>query len=294
MRFSSPPSPFSPRSTTLARARAAVLVASLALATPACGGDDSPPPPPPDAGMADMGGGGGDMGGGDVDMGGGDVDMGGGDVDMGARDLGADAGPVLPPLDAGMPFGDAGMLGEPAWVDLTVLTDGTSCPDLVPCGGDVLGTWDVTGGCFAAPLPRELMMCPGARVAGSGRARGRVTFADGIARRLAQTEVTVTAFIPAFCATVAGGCMAIEDLARSRAGGAEVACRTVGRGDCDCAIRQVQLIDDGDLYTTMGNQIVSTTSGKRWDYCVSGESMRYEDVSPSGAREPGVVSLGRR
>jgi len=42
------------------------------------------------------------------------------------------------------------------------------------------------------------------------------------------------------------------------------------------------------------DQIVSTTSGKRWDYCITAGQMRYRDVSTSGSTEPGIIELGMR
>ncbi len=56
----------------------------------------------------------------------------------------------------------------------------------------------------------------------------------------------------------------------------------------------VNVIDDADGYAIEGNQIVSATLMKRWDYCVSGDALRYRDVSSSGELEPGIIELGRR
>jgi hypothetical protein len=199
--------------------------------------------------------------------------------------------PLLSPVDAGDPFGDTGTLGAPAWVDLDVLTGGETCPPLVPCGGDEVGTWDVTGGCIELPLGGMLAVCPGATLDASGRARGRVVFDGTIARRIAQTEVVATLFLPAVCAGFVGGCAGIEE--RIRMQSPDTACVEDGAGNCDCAVRQIGGIDDGDLYTIEGNEIVSSTAGRRWEYCVEGTSLRYRDVTPTGEREPGIIELGR-
>jgi len=264
-----------------------------------CGGDDecgstaSCAPPPFDAGpdlgvRVDLG----TDAGGDVDAGA-DTDA-GGDVDAGARDAGAmtDGGSLLSPFDAGDPFGDAGTLGTPAWVPLDVLVDGTTCPPLVACGGDELGSWDVTGGCVDFAVPAAFAACPGATITANGRARGRVTFSGGFANRTAQSEISADVFIPAICAGFAGGCPAVEDLIVMSIPGA--VCVATPTGDCRCAARIVRVIDDADAYTTMSNQIVSTTSGKRWDYCITAGEMRYRDVSTTGSTEPGIIELGMR
>lgn len=205
-----------------------------------------------------------------------------------------DAGSILPTYDGGDPFDDDGGLGDPAWVELDVITDGTACPALDACGGDVEGTWDVTGGCFELPIEAELSRCPGAAVTRrDGRARGRVTFEGGFARRVAQSEVVVEMFVPALCADFVGGCDAIEGLVRMATADSE--CVTEASGACRCAARQVYAIDDADGYTTESGQIVSASLGRRWDYCIDGTSLRYEDVTPgSTMREPGIIELGRR
>ncbi len=221
-------------------------------------------------------------------------------VDSGPRDVGtrdsaapADAGPILPDRDAGDPFGDAGPAGPPAWVPLEVLTDGSECDPLVACGGDIVGTWDVSGGCVEVPVPEELMMCPTASLTAVGMARGRVTFDGTTAVRAAQSEVIVSVFVPGLCAAFVGGCDAIETMIQGMF--PDAACRESATADCDCDIRQGIVIDDTDGYTIEGFQIVSATLGKRWDYCVGTDgTMRYRDVSPSGTIEPGIITLTER
>jgi hypothetical protein len=204
----------------------------------------------------------------------------------------AQDGSLLPPNDLGNPFGDAGALGEPPWAVLDVRTS-TSCPPLVACGGSVLGTWDVAGGCIDVPIPSQLMACPGARVTRStGRARGRVAFGPLIANRAAQWEVEVELVVPQVCAAFAGGCAGIQTAVRNAL--PDSVCVSEGAGDCRCAARQSGNIRDADGYTTMNNQIVSATLNKRWNYCVEGERLRYQDVSAMGMREPGRIELTRR
>lgn len=219
----------------------------------------------------------------------------GGPRDAGMRDAAppSDAGPILPDRDAGDPFGDAGPDGPPEWASLDVLTDGSECDPLVACGGDEVGTWDVSGGCIAVPVPAELMMCPGATLTATGMARGRVTFTGSTAVRTAQSEVIVSVFIPGLCAAFAGGCPAIETMLQTNF--PDSACRENDTSDCLCEIRQSNVIDDADGYTIEGNQIVSATLGKRWDYCVEADgTLRYQDVSTTDPVEPGIIELTSR
>ena len=240
-------------------AGAAASLAALSLA--ACGGSHSP------STEADAGG--------------------AGPVD-GASEV--DAGRDLRP-DAGTPFGDAGPLGLPEWVPLEVGEPGT-CDELEPCGGDVHGTWDVAGGCFEVAIEDTLSRCPGAEVTRrEGEARGRVVFGDTRAHRVAQARVEIDIFFPEICARYYS-CDMLE--AAMAAAATEAWCDTEPTGDCRCTARYVSEIDDRDLYTTESNEIVSTSSGKRWAYCIDGDTLRYEDTSPSEPREPGIVTLERR
>lgn len=201
-------------------------------------------------------------------------------------------GSILPPPDANGPFADAS--APPPWVPLDVRSD-TACPALMACGGDVVGAWNVSGGCIDLPVPSELMRCPGARVSStSGRARGTVVFGPVIAQRAAEWMVEAEVFIPALCATVVGGCNAVQSAIRGAI--ADSACVTTAAGDCRCALRQQGSISDGDGYVTRANQIVSASLRKTWDYCIDGTRLRYRDVSgtSAGTREPGTIELTRR
>jgi hypothetical protein len=220
-------------------------------------------------------------------------------ADAPAVDAGAPLDAPTPPADSGatvdagaLPL-DGSALGEPVWVPLDVRTGDRSCPPLAPCGGNESGTWDVGGGCIDVVPPMQLMSCPGARIErATGRARGRVVYAGGFARRASQWEIEMSVFFPQLCATIVGGCSAIESLVRASYPG--TTCTTEGAGNCRCQVRQAGAIDDGDRYTVSGTQFISASSGKRWNYCVAGDRLRYADVSPSGPREVGIIELIRR
>jgi len=208
-------------------------------------------------------------------------------------DSGSDAGMTI--FDAGIvdaanPFGDAGPLGPPPWVPLTVTTN--SCPAFTPCGGNVVGTWDVSGGCVEIPIGTALALCPTAVITNrSGIARGRVTFDAVTARRVAQSIIDVSAFVPTVCANFVGGCAGLQNTIRNEAPSA--VCTTTPSG-CDCVIHEEFTINDSDGYTTMFSEIIGTVSQKHWGYCIDQNALRYDDRSPSGSREPGIIDLVRR
>jgi len=258
---------------------ASTLPAFAALALVGCGSDT----PLEDAGS------GGDAGvdaSGAIDGGGGaDAEPGadaGGSMDASASDAGV--------ADAHIDWPDGGGISDPAWVDLTVGPVG-SCPGFTPCGGDVVGTWDLNGGCFEIDIESAIARCPGARVTRRGRGRGRVVFEDSSAHRVAESIVEADTFFPMVC-TAFYSCAMLET---AMAGlWTEAHCTSMPSGDCNCTARQITFIDDVDLYSIAGNEIVGGVSGKRWEYCIAGSRFDYRDSSPTGTREPGDIELVRR
>ncbi len=258
-----------------------VFICAAALAWGGCGDDDGV-----DAG-SDAGSGA-DIGG-NIDSGadtGGSIDSGtdaGGGVDAGSdTGGGADAG-----TDGGAPLP---VCGTPPVVALTVAD---TCPEFAACGGDIMGTWDFSGGCVAVDLS-TVMMCPGAMVTRrEGSGRGCVQFDGVTARRVAEAYVSGDVFIPSLCAMFIGGCDAIEMMVTDARPDAEATCTTTAMG-CDCTFSLAVTIDDNDAYTIEGNQIVSASSDKRWDYCVEGMALDYTDASMAADAEPGIFTLSMR
>lgn len=194
--------------------------------------------------------------------------------------------------DAALPWPTGCGSPAPAWADLTVVEPG-ECPAFTACGGDIVGAWDLSGGCFEIAVNDAISSCPGAMVTRrAGRGRGCVDFgADGIAHRVAESEVNIDVFVPAICASFVS-CSMIESQLRTR--GLDASCPADASGNCDCTTSLVTRIDDTDGYTTSGNEIIGTASGKHWGYCVAGTQMNYQDTSTSGTLEPGTIELTKR
>jgi hypothetical protein len=222
----------------------------------------------------------------------GGMDAAAGDAGSDAGASGNDGGAVLPPIDAGDPFTDAGPLGEPAWVPVEVRTS-SACAPLTACGGDVVGTWDVRGVCVQLAIGSALTACPTARsTIAVHKARGRVVFDGTIAHRVAQSQVEADVFVPSLCASFVGGCTGLAQLLQPKVPDSN--CVTDQAGDCQCAARQYTMIDDADAYTTSNNEIIAASANKQWAYCISNSQLTYQDNSPTGPKEPGIVTLQKR
>jgi len=197
----------------------------------------------------------------------------------------ANDGGSTPTIDAGPDFCDS-----PAAFGIEVVEPG-ECDALVPCGGDLVGTWDFSGGCVEVPIEEAVMRCPGATVVRrEGTATGCVTFTPTIARRVATGSVEVEAFFPALC-TAFFSCDMLQSTFRMTAPDTEC---TEDDSGCTCLARLAIEIDDTDFYRSEGNQIVSTTSGRRWDYCIEGDALSYTDATVGTTREPGIYDLASR
>lgn len=197
-----------------------------------------------------------------------------------ARDSGTDT-------DAGSVTTDA---GPPPDVAFEVRVDGTYCPALASCGGALEGTWQVSGGCVDFVQVNTLRsVCPSASVRGTGTARGRVTFAGTTMTRNLDVDWRGAVGIPGSCSTLVGGCGAVESTVRANVPGAAVSCPPDGAGGCACTLTIGRTLADTSTIRLEGNQFVRDADARRWEYCVSGSSLRYRETT--GVHEPGAFAF---
>ena len=225
----------------------------------------------------------GDAGSGDRDSGGG-VDA--GRIDSGGVDSGAgtDAGPGT---DGGT---DAGPSPTARPIEFE-----ESCPELTPCGGDLVGAWRYDGVCVThAEVEAELAgSCPSASfISGSGSVDGTVVFDDTTITRDGTTIISIVVNVPATC-TMGAGCTLVAAAIEAMAMVDSVTCADAADG-CDCTIGDTEIVSDSDPYVVAGNVFENSTSMRRWEYCVDGTDLTVREVtSGSGADpiEPGIQSL---
>ncbi|HEY1957105.1 MAG TPA: hypothetical protein VGH28_15905 [Polyangiaceae bacterium] len=152
-----------------------------------------------------------------------------------------------------------------------------SCPALSPCGGDVTGTWTLTGGCVDDPLTAAKSACP-TLVVGSETATGSgtVTFAGGIVTRSYTSHYGMDITIPDACLQ---GATCAQAQAAYQAYIPNTTCNAVTNG-CECTGSLDTTASQGSSYTTSNDEIV-TGGGDHYDYCVnaSGGQMQYHHVS---------------
>jgi hypothetical protein len=197
-----------------------------------------------------------------------------------ARDAG-------PPIDAGVVTPDAGPAPN---VTFEVRVDGTLCPALASCDGTLEGTWQVSGGCVDFTQVNSLRSaCAAATVSGTGTARGRVSFAAGTMTRSIDIDWRGTVNVPVDCARLIGGCGIVQSTIQDYVPGAAVSCPGDGAGGCACTLTIGSTLADAFAYRIEGNQFVRVDTGRRWEYCVSGSSLRYRETT--GTLEPGTFAF---
>ena len=162
-----------------------------------------------------------------------------------------------------------------------------SCDDVIPCGGDVVGTWTVTSSCLIVTGDLDVsligMSCPSLPVTGFLQVGGTWTAnPDGTV-----SDNTATVGTEQF--TLAPACLEISSTPVDCAGAASVItalgyssvdCAASASGGCDCSATVEQsgamglvsyLASPRGTYTTSDD--VLTTNITSYSYCVSGNTL---------------------
>jgi hypothetical protein len=165
-----------------------------------------------------------------------------------------------------------------------VITFPASCP-LTPCGGNVVGTWDYSGGCVDDPFPMVKQFCPTAQVTNAtGTIKGSVTFTANQVQRTATATTSATIVLPIEC-TQGSPCSSFVNYLPKGS-------TCTGSGTCSCSVTVNEQVSDSDSYTVNGNDIVTGT-GSTYNYCVSGNTMKYEEVG-ANVKQHGIFELVKR
>jgi hypothetical protein len=165
---------------------------------------------------------------------------------------------------------------------------GGSCSDLVPCGGDVVGTWAVTTSCLK--LAGEVDMsafglgCTSAPVTGSLQVTGTwAANSDGTYSDNTTTSGEEVITLPASCLNMSGIAIPCSLLGTvlTALGYSSVSCTSAADGGCTCPSTVQQTGGLGMLssypltsgtYETSGN-LLTLDGGPQYSYCVSGNQM---------------------
>jgi hypothetical protein len=184
---------------------------------------------------------------------------------------------------------------------------GSSCTDSASCGGNLVGTWNITQACTGNTSVGQSnnTFCPSETVVlGTPQVSGSITFNSDMSYSLALTEmISETVTVPASCLTVNGLTLTCDQIAQvfnsvtqsGDAGTSPTTCAAAG-GGCNCALSSATVnYQEGGSYTTSGSNYTTTpTTGNGGPgggtYCVSGSTLRVV-TTPAGVDSGPVAGV---
>ena len=158
-----------------------------------------------------------------------------------------------------------------------------ACSGSRSCGGDLTGSWNITGFCEVTATPSPLTaLCPTVRVDTSGLiVRGTATFLPNTMAYLvaADSSGTLVATFPTLCLKKTG--FACDSLSQWLVGDGS-SCTSTSSG-CDCAIPVAPcLCEQEGIWATTGSILTLTPAGGGGNFCVAGRNLTAELTVPMG------------
>jgi len=167
-----------------------------------------------------------------------------------------------------------------------------SCGKVQPCGGNVVGTYNISGACFDnAALTMDIGMdCPGATVNISGlKVSGNASFNADLTYSVNETiSASLSETIPPSCLTTNGVTLTCAQLDQSiqavlvQNPGTYQSAHCSGSSTCTCTFTLApQTMSETGTYTTSGTTITTTDSTGASDsssYCVQGNELHMVQV----------------
>lgn len=202
------------------------------------------------------------------------VDAGGGGTDSGGTDSGpvSDAGADAP-ADTGV---DAALTGP-----FVAITYG-NCAAFTPCGGDPIGSFTVTGGCVGnGAFAAAKAQCAG--IVESNvvfEARGTLVVDATTSTRNTEVKLAATLAVPAVCVAAIGTCADVQ-AAILFVAKVDTAVCTDGAtaGTCDCDVTDLTAEKTSAAYTKSANTITTSNPTRTFDYCVTGNEIKYLETT---------------
>ena len=195
----------------------------------------------------------------------------------------------------------------------TAGTGGPSCPNGAPCGGSVVGTWNVTSSCLNLSGALDISLvgldprtCKSASISGSINVSGTWTAnANGTYTDGTTTTGSATVQLEAGCLILSGTTVTCTGIQAplSAVGFSDVSCANAATGGgCTCTGTVNHMGSIGWMtldpqtngnYTTSGNTL--TLDGMaNYGYCVSGDKLTLASVGVTSVAEECNGSFGAK
>ncbi|MBX3263984.1 MAG: hypothetical protein KF782_30200 [Labilithrix sp.] len=195
-------------------------------------------------------------------------------TDAGAQDSGGGD-----PVDTGAPEDET----PPPTVDVTYGT----CPAFAKCGGDIAGSWKVSGGCVSSDAFAEAKaQCPAFQESDVViKASGTVVATATNVKRKTSVSLTAKLAIPKSCTVVTDCGLIATGLKTGAVPGApkfETANCTDAGAICNCDVAGTLDETTDDAYTSADGVVTTTDPTRTFEYCVDGDKTTYtETTAPS-------------
>jgi hypothetical protein len=189
------------------------------------------------------------------------------------------------------------MAAVSAALGLTMLScggSGGSCGKVQPCGGNVVGNYNISGACFdSAALSMEIMAdCAGASISiSSFNVSGNASFNADMTYSITETisSASLSEMIPASCLTTSGITVTCAQLDQqiqavvAQNPDTYQSAHCAGSSSCTCTFALApQTTSETGTYTTSGAMITTTdnlgTASAPTSYCVQGNELHMLTV----------------
>jgi len=201
---------------------------------------------------------------------------GGGTPETGTPETGTDGGGTDAAKETGV---DAALTGP----FVPIAYGAASCPAFTPCGGDVKGSWALSGGCVTEELFAAARAQCATLVESKVKIEARGTLVADPVTITRSTEVSFSATlgVPVECKPGGASCAQIGTGLVALAGLKTASCVDDGAGGCTCEITNTLSDAASDAYTTAGNTLTTGAGGtaRTFDYCVAGSEIAYKETT---------------
>lgn len=153
--------------------------------------------------------------------------------------------------------------------------DKGSCQAAAACGGDVLGTWNLSGACYTVLHQPMLDFCPKATAElHVDDTDGSLIFDKDTFKLDIQLNSTVNLHLPASCLQDQGEKRECSDFDGALVAGQKLKCSTGGSGGCTCEFPFPAKLTQSGIYAVRGKQL--EWGAEKSDYCVSGDRLSVQ------------------
>jgi hypothetical protein len=174
-----------------------------------------------------------------------------------------------------------------------------NCANFIPCGGNVVGTWNMSKACVSKFVNPGNMVCPASTAQLSENVSGSIQFNDdGTFVTNVNSTIMETLNVPSTCLVDGGAtesCRQLQDsFNQPTDAGAPpgvASCTSAAAGGCSCQLSDT-LMGSGQkaTYSTLGKRI-ALGGAPPAQYCVQGDSLVIQTEVSNGMPGSSTITI---